>query len=33
MSTELIELWHKRAHPEPTDDDFNVQLVDTTSRR
>jgi hypothetical protein len=26
MSTEAIELWHKRARPEPTDKDFNVQL-------
>ena len=26
MSTESIELWHKRARPEPTDKDFSVQL-------
>tara|TARA_B110000977_G_scaffold74745_1_gene101008 strand:+ start:495 stop:935 length:441 start_codon:yes stop_codon:yes gene_type:complete len=26
MSVELIELWHKRARPEPTDREFNVQL-------
>jgi hypothetical protein len=26
MSTEAIELWHKRARPEPTAADFNVQL-------
>lgn len=26
MSIELIELWHKRARPEPTERDFNVQL-------
>ena len=26
MTTESIELWHKRARPEPTDKDFNVQL-------
>ena len=26
MSTEAIELWHKRARPEPTDADFSVQL-------
>jgi predicted HAD superfamily Cof-like phosphohydrolase len=26
MTTEAIELWHKRARPEPTDKDFNVQL-------
>lgn len=26
MTTEAIELWHKRARPEPTDADFNVQL-------
>lgn len=26
MSIESIELWHKRARPEPTDKDFNVQL-------
>ena len=26
MSTDQIELWHKRARPKPTEDDFNVQL-------
>lgn len=26
MSIESIELWHRRARPEPTDKDFNVQL-------
>lgn len=26
MSTEAIELWHKRARPEPIASDFNVQL-------
>ena len=26
MSVDSIELWHKRARPEPTDKDFNVQL-------
>jgi predicted HAD superfamily Cof-like phosphohydrolase len=26
MSVDQIELWHKRARPNPTDDDFNVQL-------
>jgi len=26
MSTEAIELWHRRARPEPTAADFNVQL-------
>ena len=26
MTTEAIELWHKRARPEPTAADFNVQL-------
>lgn len=26
MSTDQIELWHKRARPEPTADDFNVQM-------
>lgn len=26
MSTEQIELWHKRARPTPTAEDFNVQL-------
>jgi hypothetical protein len=26
MSTEAIELWHKRARPDPTAADFNVQL-------
>lgn len=26
MSTETIELWHKRARPSPTAADFNVQL-------
>jgi hypothetical protein len=26
MSVESIALWHKRARPEPTDKDFNVQL-------
>jgi hypothetical protein len=26
MSTDQIELWHKRARPTPTADDFNVQL-------
>lgn len=26
MSTEQIELWHKRARPAPTAEDFNVQL-------
>ena len=26
MTTEAIELWHKRARPEPTAVDFNVQL-------
>lgn len=26
MSTDQIELWHKRARPNPTEDDFNVQL-------
>lgn len=26
MSIESIELWHKRARPEPTKDQFNVQL-------
>ena len=24
--TDLIEMWHKRARPNPTDADFNVQL-------
>lgn len=26
MSIEQIELWHKRARPKPTDEDFSVQL-------
>ena len=26
MSIESIELWHKRARPNPTDQNFNVQL-------
>lgn len=26
MSLETIELWHRRARPEPTDHDFQVQL-------
>ena len=26
MSVDQIELWHKRARPEPTAEDFNVQL-------
>ena len=26
MTTEAIELWHRRARPEPTAADFNVQL-------
>lgn len=26
MSADQIELWHKRARPSPTADDFNVQL-------
>ena len=26
MSADQIELWHKRARPEPTVEDFNVQL-------
>lgn len=26
MSVDSIELWHKRARPNPTDKDFNVQL-------
>jgi predicted HAD superfamily Cof-like phosphohydrolase len=26
MTIESIALWHKRARPEPTDKDFNVQL-------
>ena len=26
MSIESIELWHKRARPNPTEQDFNVQL-------
>jgi hypothetical protein len=26
MSTTLIQLWHERARPEPTDRDFDVQL-------
>lgn len=26
MNIESIELWHKRARPEPTDKDFNIQL-------
>lgn len=26
MSTELIELWHQRARPEPTHEDWNVQM-------
>ena len=26
MSIETIELWHRRARPKPTDEDFNVQL-------
>lgn len=26
MTTEAIELWHRRARPEPTAPDFNVQL-------
>lgn len=26
MTTEAIELWHRRARPEPTATDFNVQL-------
>lgn len=26
MSIESIELWHKRARPEPSEHDFNVQL-------
>lgn len=26
MSADQIELWHKRARPNPTDADFNVQL-------
>ena len=26
MSTDTIELWHRRARPKPTDADFSVQL-------
>ena len=26
MSVDFIEMWHKRARPNPTDADFNVQL-------
>lgn len=26
MSVDQIELWHKRARPNPTEEDFNVQL-------
>jgi predicted HAD superfamily Cof-like phosphohydrolase len=26
MSVDFIEMWHKRARPEPTQEDFNVQL-------
>jgi len=26
MSVDSIEMWHKRARPNPTDKDFNVQL-------
>ena len=26
MSTDQIELWHRRARPNPTEEDFNVQL-------
>lgn len=26
MTIEVIELWHKRARPNPTEQDFNVQL-------
>lgn len=26
MSLELIDLWHKKARPKPTDKDFSVQL-------
>jgi predicted HAD superfamily Cof-like phosphohydrolase len=26
MSTDQIELWHRRARPNPTETDFNVQL-------
>lgn len=26
MSIETIELWHRRARPKPTDEDFDVQL-------
>ena len=26
MSIETIELWHRRARPKPTDEDFNAQL-------
>jgi predicted HAD superfamily Cof-like phosphohydrolase len=26
MSIDTIELWHKRARPKPTDENFNVQL-------
>jgi hypothetical protein len=26
MSADQIELWHRRARPNPTEDDFNVQL-------
>ena len=26
MSVDQIELWHKRARPKPTEEDFNVQL-------
>jgi hypothetical protein len=26
MSIETIELWHRRARPKPTDEDFSVQL-------
>lgn len=26
MSTDLIEMWHSRARPNPTEEDFNVQL-------
>jgi hypothetical protein len=26
MSTDLIEMWHQRARPNPTDKDLNVQL-------
>lgn len=26
MSADQIELWHKRARPTPSDEDFNVQL-------